>query len=304
MSNSLSSESENLSSHLAKCCVFYPVEAKNFQSFFEDILIPHLERTFQLDYIQQPYNLIDRKLIQFFKTECQNSSILIIAYHHSITLELSYKLGIAHAYGVKIILINLQKKMTSKPPGCVNYDFLIQYLNIQDLEDLQNFLDRFDDIIISCLSDNVIDFLYKKAFILCESLEKSSSRIISKVDKITFDRRLNSSEISCCLENYSESNAMLLRTIVEDIRILSLIYLNEEESVIKQKGSDSSLVINYTNNNQGATIGSFANDLQDTARQQTNQHNYAAQPQGLLDSQKEINELLDQKQNSSGENSE
>jgi hypothetical protein len=304
MSNSFPLELENISSSSAKCCIFYPTEAKNFQSLFEDILLPHLEKTFHLDYVRLPYDLIDKKFIQIFKNECQNSTILIFAYHNSITIELSYKLGIAHAYGVRIVLINLQKTIFFKPPDCINYDFLIQYLNLQDVKDIESFLDGINDIIISCLSENVIDFLYKKAINLCMNLEKNSSRIVCKVDKITFAKRLSLSDISCCLENHSESTSMLLRTVVEDVRILSLTYLNEEEFNNKESENLSTVSIineivnkkvvsNHTNNNQGASIGNFANAVKDNAHQQANQHNDIAQSQSFTDTAKEIQELLD-----------
>jgi hypothetical protein len=53
-------------------------------------------------------------------------------------------------------------------------------------------------------------------------------------------------------------------------------------------------VSNYTNNNQGANIANFANEVKDNARQQANQNNYAAQPQSLLAAAKEIEDLLNQ----------
>jgi internalin A len=50
----------------------------------------------------------------------------------------------------------------------------------------------------------------------------------------------------------------------------------------------------YSNDLKGANIANFANEVKDTARQQANQNNYAAQPQSLADAAKDIKELIAQ----------
>jgi internalin A len=50
----------------------------------------------------------------------------------------------------------------------------------------------------------------------------------------------------------------------------------------------------YTNDLKGANIANFANEVKDNARQQANQHNYAAQPQDLAQAAKDIKALIDQ----------
>jgi hypothetical protein len=49
-----------------------------------------------------------------------------------------------------------------------------------------------------------------------------------------------------------------------------------------------------TNNLQGSTIGNFANEVRDNARQQTNQYNYSAERQSLAEAAKEIQDLIEQ----------
>jgi internalin A len=50
----------------------------------------------------------------------------------------------------------------------------------------------------------------------------------------------------------------------------------------------------YANDFRGANIANVANEIKDHARQQANQHNYAAQPQNLAQAAREIQDLLDQ----------
>ena len=50
----------------------------------------------------------------------------------------------------------------------------------------------------------------------------------------------------------------------------------------------------YSNDLKGANIANFANEVKDNARQQANQHNYAAQPQNLTEAAKDIKSLIDQ----------
>jgi internalin A len=50
----------------------------------------------------------------------------------------------------------------------------------------------------------------------------------------------------------------------------------------------------YTNDLKGANIANFANEVKDNARQQANQHNYAAQPQDLAQAAQDIKALIDQ----------
>ena len=50
----------------------------------------------------------------------------------------------------------------------------------------------------------------------------------------------------------------------------------------------------FTNNQQGANIGNSANQVNDNAQQKAIQHNYAAEPQSLAESAKEIQDLIEQ----------
>jgi internalin A len=62
---------------------------------------------------------------------------------------------------------------------------------------------------------------------------------------------------------------------------------NQQEQIMTDESK-------YSNDLKGANIANFANEVKDNARQQANQHNYAAQPQSLADAAKDIKDLLDQ----------
>jgi internalin A len=62
----------------------------------------------------------------------------------------------------------------------------------------------------------------------------------------------------------------------------------------EQKMENNSNKPQITNNLQGSTIGNFANEVRDNARQQTNQYNYSAERQSLAEAAKEIQDLIEQ----------
>jgi len=63
---------------------------------------------------------------------------------------------------------------------------------------------------------------------------------------------------------------------------------------IHQSQSQEQPVANTTNNNQGANIGNFANEVKDQARQQANQYVHNSEKQSLVEAAKEIQTLIDQ----------
>jgi internalin A len=82
------------------------------------------------------------------------------------------------------------------------------------------------------------------------------------------------------------------REAYEDMRDITKLAVSREITLKQEQTmTDES---KYSNDLKGANIGNFANEVKDSARQQANQHNYAAQPQSLTDAAKEIQELLDQ----------
>jgi internalin A len=82
------------------------------------------------------------------------------------------------------------------------------------------------------------------------------------------------------------------REAYEDMRDITKLAVSRNITVKQEQTmTDES---KYSNDLKGANIGNFANEVNDSARQQANQHNYAAQPQSLTDAAKEIQELLDQ----------
>jgi internalin A len=82
------------------------------------------------------------------------------------------------------------------------------------------------------------------------------------------------------------------REAYEDMRDIAKLSVSREINLKQvQTMTDES---KYSNDLKGANIANFANELKDTARQQANQNNYAAQPQSLADAAKEIKELITQ----------
>jgi internalin A len=81
------------------------------------------------------------------------------------------------------------------------------------------------------------------------------------------------------------------REAYEDMRDITKLAVSREITVKQEQTmTDEST---YSNDLKGANVGNFANEVKDSARQQVNQNNYAAQPQSLADAAKEIKELLD-----------
>jgi internalin A len=81
------------------------------------------------------------------------------------------------------------------------------------------------------------------------------------------------------------------REAYEDMRDITKLAVSREITVKQEQTmTDEST---YSNDLKGANIGNFANEIKDNARQQANQHNYAAQPQSIVDAAQEIKELLD-----------
>ena len=65
---------------------------------------------------------------------------------------------------------------------------------------------------------------------------------------------------------------------------------NQQEQTMDDSKDNSQ----FTTNLQGATIGNFANQVNDHAQQKAIQHNYAAEQQSLAESAKEIQDLIEQ----------
>jgi hypothetical protein len=82
------------------------------------------------------------------------------------------------------------------------------------------------------------------------------------------------------------------REAYEDMRDITKLAVSREITVKqKQTMTDES---KYSTDLKGANIANFANEVKDNARQQANQHNYAAPSQSLLAAAKEIKDLLNQ----------
>jgi internalin A len=82
--------------------------------------------------------------------------------------------------------------------------------------------------------------------------------------------------------------AVEYRELYENMRDIPKIEINIKQ---EQTMTDES---KYSNDLKGANTANFANEVKDTARQQANQNNYAAQPQNLADAAKDIKELISQ----------
>jgi hypothetical protein len=305
-----------------KCCLLYP-DHLNFPHVFERAILPFLKERFYLEYKTFPYQNIDRNLIQSVRTELREPCILIFAFYGEITLELSYKLGIAHAHDARVVLIDFRKNTLANFPNCINYDFLIQGVRLNSTRDnnIDEFFEKINSLMILCLSEDIREFLYEKAVALCEALEARSGCTIAKVDKTTFSKRIKDHEISECLDNYNKSTGILLFSVVKDVRALSQVLLGEDPldgtPVIDNLDGSANLTSNFpiqivanisnTNTQQkeqavseikndlrGANIANFANEVKDNARQQANQYNSSPENQSLAEAAKEIQSLIEQ----------
>ncbi len=240
--------------NILRCNLLYP---KDCSELFEDVIAPFLKERFALEYHQICYEGISRESIQLIRNSLQDSCIVLFAYVGDITLEYSYKLGLAHAYDSHVILVNFQNEHACDIPRCIKFDFLIPVINISNIEDLYLFLDKISDIIVSYISEDLIEFLYKQAISLCEELEKNTCRTISRVDKVTFFQRLSEDEIAMCISNYDKSSIILLRKIVEDSKMLAIALnaLNLSKKVVRSPAitTDSAIVNVRIANNMEAT---------------------------------------------------
>jgi internalin A len=81
------------------------------------------------------------------------------------------------------------------------------------------------------------------------------------------------------------------REAYEDMRDITKLAVSREITVKQEQTMTEES--KYSNDLKGANIANFANEVKDEARQQANQHNYAAQSQSLAEAAKEIKELLD-----------
>ena len=61
---------------------------------------------------------------------------------------------------------------------------------------------------------------------------------------------------------------------------------------VNQNQGDNQPMTDITNNNQGANIGNFANEVKDNARQQANQHNHPAAKQDLAEAVRELKDIF------------
>jgi Leucine-rich repeat (LRR) protein len=82
------------------------------------------------------------------------------------------------------------------------------------------------------------------------------------------------------------------RAAYEDMLEITKLAVSRE-IIVKQEQTMTN-ESKFLNDLKGANIGNFANEVKDSARQQSNQNNYAAQPQSLTDAAKDIKALIDQ----------
>ena len=244
MSNFFKSESK---SNVLRCYLLYP---KDCSELFEEVVSPFLQDKFDLEYHQLCYESMSRESIQQVRRTLENPCILLFAYIGDMTLEYSYKLGLAHACDARVILISFQSESFYYIPGCINYDFLVPVIkNIETDKDLDSFLENISSIIFLYLSEDLVEFLYKKAVSLCEELEKETSCILSKVEKKTFSTRISEDEISICINDYDKSSKILLRKVVENNRHLAMALniLNVSKRPMPKPSDIGSSIINYVN---------------------------------------------------------
>ena len=82
------------------------------------------------------------------------------------------------------------------------------------------------------------------------------------------------------------------KQVYEDMRDITKLAVSREITFKQEQTMmDES---KYSNDLKGATIGNFANEVTDNARQQANQHNYAAQKQNLAEAAQDIKALINQ----------
>jgi hypothetical protein len=205
--------------NVLKCYLLYPNDCSEL---FEDVILPFLQGEFDLEYHRFCYNPISRESIQKARAILNDSCILLFAYVDGITLEYSYKLGLAHAYDSRVILLNFREDNFFDVPDCINFDFLMPVVNAIGDNELDSFLQDIGSVVFSCLSEDLMDFLYDKAVGLCEKLEKETSRVIDRVDKTTFLHRFSEDEITACSKDYSKSSKILLQKIVVDSKSLAI----------------------------------------------------------------------------------
>jgi hypothetical protein len=202
-----------------QCYLLYP---KDCNELFEDVVLPFLKDNFDLEYHQLCYEGISRESIQLVRNTLQSECILLFAYVGEMTLEYSYKLGLAHAYDSHVVLINFQDGNYFDIPRCINFDFLVPAMKICNVEDLDSLLNKISNIMIAYLSADLIELLYRKAVSLCEELEQKTSQAINRVDKVTFSSRLLEEDISICVNDYNKSSRILLKKIVQDVKVLTI----------------------------------------------------------------------------------
>jgi len=207
----------------AKCCIIFP---SAYSKFFSRVVPNFLRREIDLDYIFFAYDNFDKKAANSVIDACRDSCILVIAYKGKIELEHSYKLGIAHAFNVCVVLIDLQKESIYSLPEYIKYNFIIRLISLAQKQDIDNLLKKIREVIVVSLSRNTIEILYEEARSICALLEENLSLSIDKVDKKTFIQRLTNEDISVCFNNYEAAYDILLERIVLDEISLAHVYID------------------------------------------------------------------------------
>jgi uncharacterized protein YjbI with pentapeptide repeats len=166
--------------------------------------------------------------------------------------------------------------------------------------DWQAFLFSFEKLHVECGSDELaIQAIEKKscgAFVIRveipseankAEIEKYIKQEYELAEKVLHDRYQQQLQLKNVeIDGYKRENTNL-RGIVNLLggRPINAIAMAESQSNPNT----------FTNNLQGAMIGNLANQLNDNARQQANQYNYAPeQKQNLAEAAKEIQQLLEQ----------
>jgi hypothetical protein len=204
-----------------ECCIIFPsTQAK----IFTRILPSFLKKKIDLHYSFFAYENIDKKAVDFIRDICRNRCILVIAYRGKISLEHSYKLGIAHALNTCVILIDLEKEDSYTLPEYIKYKFMIYGVSLKEKEGLENLLNKTREVIVVYLSGNTIEILYQEAISICAALEENQSISIDKVEKNVFIQRLSNEDINICFNDYEASREILLERIILDEISLAQVY--------------------------------------------------------------------------------
>jgi len=248
-----------------RICIAFP----NTQHYLCNSVAKHVRKTFntECDVIIYDFNKDKIKQIQNI---LQEKCILIIGYEGKISIENSYKLGLAHAHGIQVILVNLlplfdkgKNNINSGVPLYVRY----QYLIIFDPENPKEFLDRIESILSVLLKGSLIDALYQRALDIWTSVEDKARCSIQKTNKTSFEDNLlnlprseRDSLYDLYINNDDSLYDILVSALAENIEmVLKVLYNHKKDDTLTlESGGDT--IIHHQEIHQHGKLDNYAGD--------------------------------------------